>query len=222
MAMDGNMPPPSSDLVLDDHVQSRVHAPSGFVTFKRVFDIFAALLCLPVVLLISLVLLVINPVWNRGPLFFAQTRMGRHCQPFTAYKFRTMRCAPTIERGPDDPVETDRITLLGAFLRKSRIDELPQFFNVLIGQMSVIGPRPDYWDHAVHYIKAVPGYRLRYALRPGITGLAQVDNGYAEGVDATVTKTNHDLRYIQTAGLSTDWYVLWRTVVVVLTGSGAR
>ena len=216
------MPPPGSEIVLDSRVQARPRPRSGFHVFKRGFDIVAALICLPIVALISLALLVINPIWNRGPLIFAQTRMGQDCRPFTAYKFRTMHCAESIERGPNDPVETDRITRLGAFLRRSRVDELPQFFNVLIGQMSVIGPRPDFWDHAVHYVETVPGYRLRHAMRPGITGLAQVDNGYAEGVDATVTKTHHDLRYIQAAGLATDWYVLWRTVVVVLTGSGAR
>ena len=222
MAMDGNLPPMGSELLLDEATTTRKPEHARYVALKRGFDIVTSLCFLPVVAVIAVVLLIINPIWNRGPLFFVQTRMGRDCQPFKAYKFRTMRCAPEIVRGPNDPVETDRITRLGAFLRKTRIDELPQFANVLLGQMSVIGPRPDYWDHAVHYARTVPGYRHRYSMRPGITGLAQVDNGYAEGEDATLIKTNHDLRYIQSAGLATDWYVLKRTVVVVFTGFGAR
>lgn len=189
---------------------------------KRVFDVSFAVAALPVVLIACVVLLMLNPVWNRGPLFFSQKRMGRRCKPFFALKFRTMRCTPTIDRGPDDPLETDRITRLGHFLRRTRIDEFPQFFNVLLGHMSVIGPRPDYWDHAIHYVKIVPGYRQRHAIRPGITGLAQVDGGYAEGIEATVTKTRYDLRYLRSVSYRTDWYVLRRTVSVVLTGFGAR
>lgn len=193
-----------------------------FLVAKRIFDIVVALMALPSVALIAVILLCINPIWNKGPLIFAQKRMGRRCKPFLAYKFRTMRCAETISRGPNDPLETDRITHLGQFLRRTRIDEFPQFINVLFGQMSVIGPRPDYWDHAIHYIETIPGYRQRHSVRPGISGLAQVDGGYAEGIDATIVKTRHDLRYIDTAGYGTDWYVFRKTVRVMLTGFGAR
>jgi lipopolysaccharide/colanic/teichoic acid biosynthesis glycosyltransferase len=88
--------------------------------------------------------------------------------------------------------------------------------------MSLIGPRPDYWDHATHYLDFIPAYRQRHMVRPGITGLAQVDGGYAEGVDATVKKTRHDLRYIRGSGIAMELYVLWRTIYVVCTGFGAR
>jgi lipopolysaccharide/colanic/teichoic acid biosynthesis glycosyltransferase len=148
--------------------------------------------------------------------------MGRDCRPFRAVKFRSMRPVHRIQRGPNDPLESDRITPLGRFLRRSRIDELPQFLNVLAGHMSVIGPRPDYWDHAQHYLDTIPGYRLRHTVRPGITGLAQVDGGYAEGIDATVQKTSHDLRYIRSRGLRMELYVILRTILVLLTGFGAR
>ena len=198
------------------------NAPAGFSTAKRGFDILLSLIALPIILTMCLIIFALNPIWNRGPLFFSQMRMGRDCKPFRAYKFRTMRCAGRIVRGPNDPVETDRITPLGRFLRKTRIDEWPQFFNVLCGEMSFIGPRPDYWDHAVHYAETVPGYRFRHSVRPGISGLAQVDGGYAEGYEATVDKTRHDLRYIDRFGFATDWYVFWRTVRVVISGHGAR
>jgi lipopolysaccharide/colanic/teichoic acid biosynthesis glycosyltransferase len=195
---------------------------AGFRVAKRTFDLVVAIAAVPLILLTALILLAINPVWNAGPLFFRQTRMGRDCRPFRAMKFRTMRPANQIMRGPNDPLEVERITPLGQFLRCCRIDELPQFFNVLAGHMSLIGPRPDYWDHATHYLDSIPAYRQRHMVRPGITGLAQVDAGYAEGVDATVEKTRHDLRYIRTSGVAMELYVLWRTIYVVCTGFGAR
>jgi lipopolysaccharide/colanic/teichoic acid biosynthesis glycosyltransferase len=202
-----------------------IAAPRTGIAFrvaKRVFDIVASVAALPVILIAALVLLLINPVWNTGPLFFLQTRMGRDCRPFRAVKFRTMRPAHEILRGPDDPLEADRITPLGQFLRRSRIDELPQFFNVLAGQMSLIGPRPDFWDHAIHYLETIPGYRHRHIVRPGISGLAQVNGGYAEGVDATVAKTRLDLHYIRASSLRMELYIFWRTILVVWTGFGAR
>lgn len=201
---------------------SRGKVSQSFTSAKRSFDIVVALAAMPVVLLVCLILVLVNPFWNPGPLFFQQKRMGRGCDGFTALKFRTMRPSEQIARGPDDPLEHERITPLGRFLRVTRIDELPQFVNVLNGDMSLIGPRPDYWNHAIHYVESIPGYRERHRVRPGITGLAQVDAGYAEGVTATIRKTHHDLRYIRRSGLRMEAYVLWRTLYVVLTGFGAR
>jgi lipopolysaccharide/colanic/teichoic acid biosynthesis glycosyltransferase len=194
----------------------------GFRFAKRAFDFLIAITALPFILLTALVLLVINPVWNAGPLFFLQTRMGRDCRPFRAVKFRTMRPVDQIMRGPDDPLEADRITPLGHFLRRSRIDELPQFLNIIAGHMSLIGPRPDYWDHATHYLDSIPTYRQGHIIRPGITGLAQVDGGYAEGTDATVAKTRHDLCYIRSSGITMELYILMRTIYVICTGFGVR
>lgn len=206
-----------------DSAEQALTAPGPlFAGSKRIFDIVAALIALPVVALVGLVLLVINPLRNAGPLIFAQPRMGRGCKPFRAYKFRTMRPVAKVVRGTDDQLETDRITPLGQFLRRSRFDELPQFINILLGEMSLIGPRPDYWEHAVHYAATIPGYRQRYSMRPGITGLAQVSNGYAEGSDQTVVKTRHDLRYIASAGWATDLQIAVKTARVILTGFGAR
>lgn len=197
----------------------------AFLIGKRSFDIFAALATVPVIVLVGLVLLVVNPLWNRGPLVFVQKRMGKGCKPFTAYKFRTMApCDGTsgFERGPDDPVEIHRITRLGRFLRQTRIDEFPQFLNVLRGDMSVVGPRPDQWDHARHFVVAVPGYRDRHRVRPGITGLAQISNGYAEGMVATVEKTRADLAYIRKSSLAMEVGIILGTVRVMFTGFGAR
>jgi len=212
-------PAPATDLPIGGRTAP---VPAIFGLAKRGFDVLVAILALPAIATMALLLVVANSVWNSGPLFFFQKRMGRHGQPFRAVKFRTMRPTGEILRGPDDPLEADRITPLGQLLRRTRIDELPQFINVLTGDMSVIGPRPDFWDHAIHYVDTVPAYRQRHVVRPGITGLAQVDGGYAEGVNATVEKTRLDLRYIRAIGFAMEFYVLWRTIHVVFTGSGAR
>lgn len=197
-------------------------AEAAFAALKRGFDITCALVAMPLILIFALILTVVNPLWNAGPVFYRQKRMGRNCRCFTVLKFRSMRPAGQVARGPDDVLEHDRITPLGRFIRVTRIDELPQFINVLNGDMSVIGPRPDYWNHAVHYIASIPEYRARHSVRPGITGLAQVDAGYAEGMAATFAKVRHDLRYIRQLGLRMELYVFCRTIYVVLSGSGAR
>ncbi len=219
--MDGNVQV-YPEVAPEQNARRRKALPKGYLGFKRGFDVFIALLAMPAVILLGVVLLVLNPFWNRGPLMFTQTRMGWRCRPFKALKFRTMTTASEISRGPNDPLETERITRLGVFLRRTRLDEFPQFINVLRGEMSVIGPRPDYWEHATHYSETIAGYRRRHAMRPGITGLAQVDTGYAEGVDATTIKTRRDLDYIDRASLGTDLRIFWRTLKVMFTGFGAR
>lgn len=188
---------------------------------KRAFDVVGSLLLLPILLVVGLVLLVLNPFLNQGPLLFVQSRMGRGCKSFQAFKFRSMRPAPVIARGADSPLETDRITPLGGFLRKSRIDELPQIVNVLLGDMSLIGPRPDYFDHAVEYLDCIPGYRERHVVRPGISGLAQTELGYVEGVEATRRKVKADLFYIANMSAAMELWIFWRTLKVVARRGGA-
>lgn len=199
----------------------RVSGSRAFWVAKRFFDIVVSLALLPVMLLLMAVLPLLNPFFNRGRLFFVQERMGRDCVPFRAIKFRTMTHADRIQRRHDEPIETGRITRLGRFLRKTRLDELPQILNVLKGEMSLIGPRPDYYEHACKYAEIIPGYRARHAVRPGISGLAQVGLGYAEGVEATRAKTAVDHYYIEHAGFRMDAAVALRTVRAVLFGAGA-
>ena len=186
-----------------------------FLGTKRAFDVATSLALLPFLAAFALVLCALNPFFNKGPLFFVQIRMGRNCRAFPAIKFRTMVSADRIVRGPDDPLETDRITRLGHFLRKARIDELPQILNVLMGHMSLIGPRPDYFPHARHYVRVIPGYRERHAVRPGISGLAQTYLGYAHGVDATVAKVRADIYYIRHAGFRMDARIFVKTLLIV-------
>lgn len=186
---------------------------------KRAFDILFSLILLPVLCVAVVLLALANIVANRGAIFFLQSRMGKDCLPFVAIKFRTMNSAgPT--RGVDEPLEKVRITPLGAFLRRTRIDELPQIINVLRGQMSLIGPRPDYYEHARQYLREVPGYRERHIVLPGISGLAQTEVGYAEGLSQTRRKVQADLHYIANRSFRLEAWIVWRTLQTVFAGAG--
>lgn len=197
--------------VIDD-----AHLPSRQLRLsKRVFDIAVSLLLLPVLGLIAAGLLVLNPVFNRGSLMHRQLRMGYAGQPFMAYKFRSMRHVVTHTRGAFDRLEEDRISKLGALMRKCRIDELPQILNVLRKEMSLIGPRPDLFDHALAYQKQVPGYAARHQVMPGISGLAQTEIGYVDGVKGIRRKVAADHYYIAHASLRFDLWIAWRTLCVI-------
>ena len=198
--------------------------PSRSILFwgaKRALDMAISCVLLLVLLWLIAVLVVLNPFLNRGRLFFIQTRMGKNCKPFKAIKFRTMTHVTSIVRGYDDPIEVDRITRLGGWLRKSRLDEVPQILNVLRGEMSLIGPRPDFFEHAQYFVEHVPGYRDRHQIRPGISGLAQVNLGYAEGLEATKAKTNADRYYLNNAGFSLDFRIGVKTLLTMLFRAGA-
>lgn len=186
-----------------------------YFQLKRAFDIFFALAVSPLFLLAAPLVFLLNIQANKGPLLFAQVRMGRNGCPFTLYKFRTMVPADTATRGFDDPLEVDRITPFGAWLRRTRVDELPQVINILRGDMSVVGPRPDAWGHAVAYCDLIPGYRQRHVVRPGLTGLAQIRIGYVEGVSATRRKARADLAYIANMNVTLDLFILISTLRTV-------
>lgn len=186
---------------------------------RSMIDILGALLLLPVVACLALFLLVLNPLFNPGPLLYRQQRMGKACTPFLAFKFRTMTCgAPA--RGANDPVEVDRITPLGGILRRMGLDELPQAVNVLRREMSLIGPRPDCIHHAEEFLTEIPEYQRRFVIRPGMSGLSQIKLGYAVGLDATRAKALTDIDYIDRAGLALDLWIVWRTLVTVVNGRG--
>lgn len=187
---------------------------------KRVFDIIMSLLCFPLLVVVCCVLFILNFFFNSGSLFYIQDRMGMNCEAFRAIKFRSMRDVDTITRKFDDPVETYRITPLGRIIRKCRIDELPQIINVIKGEMSFIGPRPDYFIHALEFIKNVEGYRDRHIIRPGITGLSQIRLGYAEGIDATTKKTVVDNYYIQNIGYKIELKIIFNTIIIIIKGLG--
>ena len=192
----------------------------GYAFSKRILDIIAVALLAPFALIAGLGLLVLNPFFNKGALLFRQTRMGQDCVPFTAYKFRSMKEAAPVKRGAFDALEEDRITTLGCLIRKLRIDELPQLFNILKGYMTLVGPRPDFIDHANVYVEEIPGYRDRYAVRPGVTGLAQTEVGYVSDEVGFRRKVAADLMYIRKMSLLFDIKVILRTVQIVVARHG--
>lgn len=196
-----------------------VGGTDGYWRTRAVMDVGGAILLLPVVGFLMLLLVILNPVFNRGPLFYRQNRMGKGCAPFQALKFRTMTGGGQ-ERGPNDPVEVERITPLGGILRRMGLDELPQVVNVLRREMSLIGPRPDCVDHAIQFLAEIPEYSRRFAILPGISGLSQIKLGYAVGREATRAKALTDIDYIHRAGFRLDLWIVWRTLVTVVTGRG--
>ncbi len=211
-----------SDTVLDlpDRDDAATGTP-GMPLIKRSIDLFiCGVLLLPAALVTAVVILLLNRRYNPGPLFYVQRRMGYQCKPFHVVKFRTMLPADAVQRTAEGPLELDRITPLGSFLRKTRLDELPQIFNVIKGEMSLIGPRPDTYEFAAHYLDTVPGYRARHAVRPGISGFAQTEVGYVTGSAGTRLKVRADLHYIQNLSLAMELWLMWRTLTVVVFRKG--
>ncbi len=195
---------------------STVSGPISRDFRKAAFDVTLSLLLVAPLAVMAVILAVANPFFNKGPLVFRQTRMGQNCRPFTALKFRTMVEDRQASRGAFDALEVHRINAFGRFLRKMRLDELPQIINVLRGEMSLIGPRPDSYDHACVYLKQIPDYALRHRVIPGISGFAQTEVGYVDGLDGIVRKVNADLYYLKHASFRFDMWIAWRTICVVL------
>jgi lipopolysaccharide/colanic/teichoic acid biosynthesis glycosyltransferase len=202
------------------NISKRTFGNKLFWINKRLFDIFVCVLLIPLLFVLSIILLFINYFFNSGSLLFIQDRMGKDCNVFSAIKFRTMVPTKEITRKYDEPIETNRITSFGKILRKSRIDELPQILNVLKGEMSLIGPRPDYYIFALEYLKNIKGYRERHIIRPGITGLSQIRLGYAEGLEATAKKVSIDNYYIQNVNYIIELKIIGNTIITIIRGMG--
>jgi lipopolysaccharide/colanic/teichoic acid biosynthesis glycosyltransferase len=157
-------------------------------------------------------------VTSRGPVLYTQRRVGRYGEPFTMVKFRTMRAEAERDTGPVLASENDpRITWLGRWLRAARLDELPQLWNVLRGDMSFVGPRPERPEFVVHFERDIQGYAERYKVRPGLTGYAQVNGEYHT---SPTTKLKYDLAYIHNRSLWLDLKIMSETVKVMLTRRG--
>lgn len=195
----------------------------AYVFTKRVFDVTVAAVGLLILLPICAITALLVKLTSRGPVVFKQTRVGRDGKLFEMYKFRTMCVDAEKESGPVWAKKNDcRITPIGKFLRKTRIDEIPQFVNVIKGDMSIVGPRPERPIFVEKFVKEIPDYEKRLAVKPGITGLAQVWHRYDETIEDVKKKIKYDILYIKKFCFWTDLGILLRTVRVVLTGSGAR
>lgn len=190
---------------------------------KRCFDLVVgtALLiaAMPIMLLTALLIL----LEDGAPIFYSQERVGRGGQPFRVIKFRSMRRDAEKDGKPRwASSNDDRVTRVGRFIRKLRIDELPQLFNVLNGDMSLVGPRPERPYFVDQLTQQIPFYAVRHCVKPGVTGWAQVRYQYGASVDDAAEKLQYDLYYVKNHSLILDTLVLFETVRVVLTGEGAH
>lgn len=177
------------------------------------------ILCTPLMPLISLAI----KIDSRGPVFFRQVRVGEKGKPFKIYKFRTMFEDAEKKTGAVWAQENDsRITKVGGFLRKTRLDELPQLFNVLMRDMSIVGPRPERPEFIEELREVIPYYAERHAIKPGITGWAQIRYPYGASVEDAIEKLRYDLFYIKHCSLIFDLLIVMETIKVVLFGRGAR
>ena len=187
---------------------------------KRLFDIVVSLLAMVVLSPVYLVTAIIVKCTSPGPVFYAQERIGYHGKPFRMHKFRSMYVNAE-DSGPALSKDNDpRITPFGRFMRKVRLDEIPQFYNVLRGTMSIVGPRPERQFYIDQIVKRAPEYLLLQRIKPGITSWGQVKYGYASNVDEMVERLRYDLLYLDNMSLTTDLKIMLYTVIIILQGRG--
>jgi lipopolysaccharide/colanic/teichoic acid biosynthesis glycosyltransferase/glycosyltransferase involved in cell wall biosynthesis len=205
-------------------LDSELWQPDGnpaYDLFKRVLDLAVVLTLLPLWLPLAALVGLAVRLDSPGPALFSQWRVGLHGRAFRIFKFRSMRHEP-LAAAQFAKVNDPRITRLGQFMRRSRLDEIPQLWNVLRGDMSLIGPRPEQEHFVDQFAEQIPSYPYRHLVRPGLTGWAQVQQGYAASAEATAVKLSYDLYYVTHYSLAMDLLIALKTVRIVLTGHGAR
>ena len=189
---------------------------------KRCFDVLFASTALLAASPLFVILAVLIVSDSSGPVFYCQKRVGRHKNLYLMYKFRTMYHVPSGDRPQFAGIDDPRVTKIGGFLRAHRLDELPQFWNVLKGEMSLIGPRPEQVRLSEELESKINNYGLRTFVRPGITGLSQVNIGYTSDVKSSKIKLQYDLEYILNLNMALELKVFLKTFPTVLSGNGAR
>jgi lipopolysaccharide/colanic/teichoic acid biosynthesis glycosyltransferase len=192
---------------------------SGFI-LKTIFDYSATILCLILLLPVIVALTVAIKLTGKGPVIYSQIRVGRYGKPFVIYKFRSLHNAkeegmPLISGRKDE-----RITFLGRFMRKYKFDEIPNLINVLKGEMSIIGPRPEQQFFIKQIIEREPRYKQLQLIKPGITSWGQVKYGYASNVDEMIKRMEFDLYYLENRSLLFDLRIAFNTLIIILSGKG--
>ncbi len=194
--------------------------PDWQFSTKRILDIFLSLIAILLLTPVYLFLAILVKTSSKGPVFFSQERVGIHGKPFRIFKFRTMYVNAEKD-GPQLSSSNDsRITKIGKFLRKTRLDEFPQFWNVLKGDMSLVGPRPERQFYIDQIAEKDPQYLYLHKVRPGITSWGQVKFGYAENVEQMVERMKYDLLYIRNMSLALDLKIMFYTIAIIFKGTG--
>lgn len=197
--------------------------PSPFYSFgKRLLDLLIVFLSLPLTLPIMLIVAVLIKLESKGPILFIQDRVGQGNIDFKIFKFRSMFIDAEKEGAKLAQIDDHRITKIGQWIRKTRIDELPQLWNVLKGEMSFIGPRPEQRTFVTQFEECIPFYMYRLVLKPGMTGWAQVMQGYASNENDTILKIQYDFYYIKHFSFWLDILIVLKTIRVLVTGFGAK
>jgi exopolysaccharide biosynthesis polyprenyl glycosylphosphotransferase len=194
--------------------------PQWQQSIKRVLDIVCSVLALVVLFPLFLILFILIKADSKGPAIFKQPRIGRWGKPFTIYKFRTMRTDAEKDGPALSSSDDNRMTKIGRWLRKFRLDEFPQFYNVLIGNMSLVGPRPERQFFIDQIVQVAPHYKLLHRVKPGITSWGQVKYGYAENVEQMVERLKYDILYIENMSLALDFKIGFYTVLTVIKAEG--
>lgn len=207
---------------LSENMFGELLPSASYALIKRTLETLLVLLTLPLWLPVMLITGLIIKLESEGPMFFVQERVGQGNKDFKVYKLRSM-CKDSEKDGARFASANDmRITRVGKFIRKTRLDEIPQFINVLKGEMSLIGPRPEQRAFVQQFDTLVPFYAYRHVVKPGITGWAQVVHGYAADAEDTRIKLEHDFYYIKHFSLWLDILITVKTIRTILTGFGAR
>ncbi len=219
----------SGKLVVDQLYPSWLIFSNGFrksiikTILKRTLDIAMSLVMLIVFLPLMILVALIIKIDSRGPVFYSQERVGQKHKTYNIYKFRSMIDNAEKTCGPIYACEDDyRVTRVGYYLRKLRIDEMPQLWNVLKGEMSFVGPRPERGVFVREYEKQIPYYLERFSIKPGITGWAQICFRYGADAEDTLEKLNYDLFYIKNMSILMDIMIIMKTIKIVIFGTGAR
>lgn len=193
-----------------------------YMAIKRVLDSVLVLISLPISLPLMLLTALAVYLESPGKVLFTQNRLGQGGREFKIYKFRSMRMDSENKGAQLAQIGDTRITRVGRLIRKTRLDELPQFFNILKGDMSLIGPRPEQKALVEQFENHIPFYHYRHIVKPGLSGWAQVMQGYAGNQDETQIKVEYDFYYIKNFSFSLDILIMFKTLKTILTGFGAR
>jgi len=200
---------------------SIVHKDNFYSLFNRIINISCAIIAGLFFIVVLPFVWIGNLLLNRGPLFYSQDRVGENNKQFSIIKFRTMIVDAEKKSGPQFAQKNDaRITKVGNVLRKTRLDELPQFWNILRGDINLIGPRPERAFFVDELSKQIPFFKLRNAVKPGLTGWAQVKHHYASDFDDTLVKLQYDLYYIKHRSLLLDLIIIFKTIAVMIKFKG--